>query len=92
MEDGQEAPLKPSMSYTILLVKIDLQINSTNCFIDQNKKFKSSLNCQASCRVCEGRQSDQITWNVLCLLKFDLHKILSFFLFQGHREPHIYVY
>ena len=41
MEDGQEAPLKPSMSYTILLVKIDLQINSTNCFIDQNKKFKS---------------------------------------------------
>ena len=51
MEDGQEAPLKPSMSYTILLVKIGLQINSTNRFIDQNKKFKSSLNCQASCRV-----------------------------------------
>ena len=39
MEDGQEAPLKPSMSYTILLVKIGLQINSTNRFIDQNKNL-----------------------------------------------------
>ena len=47
MKDEREAPLKANMNYTIFLVKIDLQINSTNCFIDQNKKFKSSLNCQA---------------------------------------------